>query len=75
MSNLDADIAEIKKDVAEIKKLLQEGASFDQKKKHEFATSVRDYMLKHVNISFIDDKIEGDVYEFVADRIWDMMFH
>lgn len=33
---------------------------------------VREFMLKNFNIKQLDDKVEGDIYDYIVDKIWDL---
>jgi hypothetical protein len=68
---------EIKHAVDDIKQSIASGAVVSNKDRQraEFATKVRSWMLSSkLNIKFLDDDIEGDIYEFVANKLWDVVF-
>jgi hypothetical protein len=33
---------------------------------------VRKFMLANFNIQALDDKIEGEIYDFIVDKVWDL---
>lgn len=74
--SIQQSLEQLQKDVAEIKQILVK-AEFSRpaNDRAQFATKVRKMILASpLNIRFIDDKLEGDVYEFIADRLWDLVF-
>lgn len=47
-------------------------AEYFSERKQEIKDEVRMFMLFNFNISHLDDKIEGDAYDFIVDKIWEL---
>jgi hypothetical protein len=44
-------------------------------KEHLVKEEVREFMLEHFNIESIDDEVEGDIYDFIVETIWGLIFN
>jgi len=42
-------------------------------REQDFKDSVREFMLENCNIEFLNDDIEGNIYDFITDKIWDLI--
>lgn len=65
----------IERNIAALEKLENRKSLADllQDKEDELSESIKTYMLEHFNLSFVNDELEGEVYDFLLKGIFKVL--
>lgn len=70
---MDAKLDEIFKLLNEIKdslSIITENTKKEETLEDDAKNTVRNFMLEHCNIRWLDDDIEGDIYDFLIENLF-----
>ncbi len=70
LASLQEDVADLQKRVLALER---SSGNISESSRDALKESIKSFMLKHFNISFVRDDIEADVYDALVDGIFDLV--